>query len=747
MNPLAQSNHLPVQEDRDAPLEGKVKTVRYTSPDGKMRVFIIEKDDKTTETVRQFDNLEPLKAGDQIKIIGNFTTHKKFGRQFTARDIVKRIPTSPDGVAKVLSGKQFKGIGPKLAQKIAKALGTDLISVLNRGDPGELLSDLIGQKKAAALLEAWAENMQEHAAHAILAEFDVGLQTRKKIIETIPDFEAVLQTDPYRIAKEVEGIGFLTADKLAQRAGVFREDSPQRLAMGIQHALDLAKGDGHTGLSYSQLLDKACKALSFGDRKAITAILDNELKTGALTESPNKLIQKPAMARTESRLARTLLKLARTRPSQFNAVEVQKRLSGLQENYGLTDEQFGAVAAAVKHSLSVLTGGPGTGKTFTIKAVIETIVALMRQESRTPRILLVAPTGKAADRMQESTGYDASTVHMALGFNQETGGFNHNENNPFPYDLIIGDEYSMVDTRLADSFFRAVGSSRVVIVGDKDQLPSVDAGRILHDLIESDICPVTRLTQIRRTGKGSAIAKGATRINEGKMPEMGEPGQSDLVFIEMDDVEMASDRIVSMVAERLPKNLKYDPKEIQVLSPGKNSPVGVHAMNLALQRAINPNAPITIAGNDNSRVLLKNGHQARLNDRIICMKTSYDINVFNGDVGNLAEIAEEDEKNVSLLAHFGKKDVHLARDYWNNIDLAYALTIHKSQGSEYDVVVIPMTTSHYMMLKRNLLYTGVTRAKKLCVIVGSKRALKRAIDTVDGTSRQTGLLSRIRAFG
>ena len=337
---------------------------------------------------------------------------------------------------------------------------------------------------------------------------------------------------------------------------------------------------------------------------------------------------------------------------------------------------------------------------------------------------------------------------MALKFNPEERGFLHNENNPFPYDLIVIDEYSMVDTRLSDSAIRAIeaGTTRVVIVGDIHQLPSVDAGRVLHDIIESEICHVTRLTIVRRTGEGSAIALGAERINQGKLPDFGEPGKSDLVFIELDDIQAASDRIVQMVSDKLPKNLGHDPARIQVLSPGKNSVVGVNALNAALQMALNPNNPIRVGQNDNDRVVIRNGHQLRIGDRILCMKTNYELNILNGDAGTVVDCELDEENNAYLLNHFGKKDIALDRNYWANLDLAYAMTIHKSQGSEYDVVVIPMTTSHYMMLKRNLLYTAVTRAKKLCIIVGTKRALDRAINTIDGTSRQTGLLSRIRAF-
>jgi exodeoxyribonuclease V alpha subunit len=747
MNGLAPALPLPLAAGHEASIEGKVTSIRFESPDGNMRVFEIQLDDKSLETVRQYDNLQPLNKNDQVKIFGKVIHHKRFGRQFQAKDVLKRMPTSAAGVAKVLAGKDFKGIGPKLAQKIADHLGPDMISILNRGDPGEMVATLIGEKKAKALLLAWAEKMPEHTAHATLAELGVGPEIRKKIIEKIPNFESVLQTDPYRLSKEIEGVGFLTADSLAQRAGTFRPDSPKRLASGIQYALELGQQEGHTGLSHAQLLDKTCEALTFGNRKAIAAILDEELSNGSLLKSPNNLIQRPSVAHTEAKLAQNIIRLSRAKLNTFSPVRTMQFLAKAKEAHGLNDLQFEAVTHGITDPMSVTTGGPGTGKTRTITAIIDVFKKLSREEGRMPRILLVAPTGKAADRMSESTGHEASTIHMALSFDPVERGFLHNENNPLPYDLIIADEFSMVDTRIGNALLRAIGESQLILVGDVDQLPSVDAGRVLNDIIESEICHVTRFSKVYRTGEGSDIAIGAARIREGKTPEFGSPGKSDLVFIEIKDPEPTAARITQMIAETLPKFSGAPQHQIQLLSPGKNSLVGVHALNARLQDALNPNPPIKIGGNDNDRVIIKNGHQLRIGDRVICMKTNYELNVFNGDVGTVVDYEIDNENNASLLIQFGKKDIVLDRSYWNNLDLAYAMTIHKSQGSEYDVVVIPMTTSHYMMLKRNLLYTAITRAKKLCVIVGTKKALARAISTLDGTSRQTGLLSRIRAFG
>lgn len=754
MDGLSPSLPLPVAEGQETMLEGKVRKLVYDSPNGSMRVFEIELDDKTIHTVRQFANggsLTALSKNDQVRVHGKQGFHQRFGKHFVGRDVIRRPTTSAKGVAKILSGKSFKGLGAKGAAKLVEALGSDLISVLNRGDPGELISEILGPKKAKVVIDSWLSEQAANMTNAMLAELDIGEQTRKKLREAIPDIESVLLTDPYRLTKEVDGIGFLTADRLAQKAGVFRANSPQRLAVGLAHALDMAGKEGHTGLSRAKLVDDASTLLEFGDRAALQEILHGEIEKNDLVLSPNGLVQTRRTAMRENRLAKTLVRLARAEPpTGYDAMAVMRILGTVKEKFRLTDEQYAAVEAGIMEPLSVVTGGPGTGKTTTINAIIDTLKRIAVASGIDIRIKLMAPTGKAQDRMTESTGHEASTMHMALGRDRENpGGFKHNADMPFDVEVVIADEWSMVDTRMADAFFQAISptGTRVIIVGDANQLPSVDAGRVLHDIIQSGICPVTRFTIIHRTGAGSAIALGAARINAGEMPDFGEPGKSDLVFIEMKNPVEAAARIVTMVSDKLPK-MGFAPDRIQVLSPGKNSAVGVHSLNEDLQAAINPRANLTIgsSGHNGSPVTIANGQKARLGDRIICNRTAYgdEVDVYNGDVGVVVDAYPDEKAGAYLDVRCTKKDLKLDRSYWVNVSLAYALTIHKSQGSEYDVVVIPLTTSHFKMLKRNLLYTGVTRAKKLCIVVGTKEALRMALATTDGTSRQTGLLSRIR---
>jgi exodeoxyribonuclease V alpha subunit len=744
---------LPLSEGSDVSIEGKVRRIVYDSPNGSFRVFEVELDDRSLQTVRQFSNGEPMakiSEKDDVRVIGKPGFHVKFGKHFVCKDVLRRTPTSASGVAKVLSGKAFKGIGPKVAQKLVNEFGDELLSILNRGDPGELISDLIGEKKAKPLIATWLKDQAANMTDAMLADLEIGPETRKKLREKVPDIETVILTNPYKLVKEVDGIGFKKADALAQRAGVFRSDSPQRLAIGLAHALDEAGSDGHTGLTKSQLLDSAAAFLLFDDHTSLQEILAGEIERTDLVISPNGLVQTRRTSMRENRLAKTLVTLARSEsPTGYNAMATMRILGQVKDLFSLTEEQYAAVVAGVQEPLSVVTGGPGTGKTTTINAIIDTLKKIALASGIDIRIKLMAPTGKAQDRMTESTGHEASTMHMALGRDREAGGFRHRADNPFDVEVVIADEWSMVDTRMADAFFQAIEpkATRVIIVGDSDQLPSVEAGRVLHDIIQSEICPVTRFTIIHRTGPGSAIALGAARINTGQMPELGEPGQSALVFIEYDNPVEASGRIVKMVSESLIKQ-GYDPEKIQVLSPGKQSAVGVNSLNEDLQKAINKNPPLRIgaSGNNGREVIIQNGQRARLGDRVMCMKTAYgdEVDVFNGDVGIVTDAYPDEKLGAILEVTCSKKVLKLEQKYWINVSLSNAMTIHKSQGSEYDVVVIPLMKQHFKMLKRNLLYTGVTRAKKLCVIVGQRDALRIALSTTDGTSRQTGLLSRIR---
>lgn len=751
---------LPLADGEEAPLEGKVTRLVFDANSGEMRVFEIQTQDHATETVRQYANgteMSDIKKGDMVRCIGKFVRHKQYGRQFQAKDVIQSTPTTPQGVAKVLSGKEFKGIGPKGAKKLVDELGDELLSILNRGDPGELIASILGEKKARPLIDAWLANQSTLNTDAMLAERDIGPRTRKKIRETIPDIDIVIHTDPYRLAAEVEGIGFKTADMIAQKSPSFKPNSPTRLAAGVTHALDTAGQDGHTGLSMAQLIDKTCELLQFGDRRVIEGVIQKELQKGDLQTSPNDLIQHKWTAMREIRLAKNIVRLAQAKTSWiFPDHIIKKHVQAVKVKYNLTDEQSDAVFYALTNSMVVITGGPGTGKTTTLRALLEAAKEAAKECRKEMRFKLMAPAGKAADRMNESTNHDASTIHAALGRKEDDSyGFLHDDKNPWDCEYVVGDEFSMVDTRIGDSTFRAIspGKTCLIIVGDVDQLASVEAGRVLHDIIQSKICPVVRLTRVHRTGPGSAIALAAAKIKEGKMPDFTAPGKSDFVFVELDDTNATAERIVKMVTKDIPAFMKCSTDDIQVLAPGKNSPVGTLNLNYRLQEGLNPTA------NDNSNTgkfsaVIQNNQKARIGDRVLCTKNSktadrFEELVFNGDLGVIEDYEEIDDGGESLaFLHMktSKKRLVLERAYWQNIALSYAMTIHKSQGSEFPVVVIPMTTSHYMMLKRNLFYTGVTRAKKLCVIVGTKKAIQRALATTDGTSRQTGLLSRIRVF-
>lgn len=754
VQPNATQNNLPLPAPTspDGSLEGRVTRIVYEANTGTMRIFHLEDDDRRSHVVRQFARdgaLPPLATKDQVRALGRFVENPRFGRQFDATDLVRRTATSAQGVAKVISGKAFKGIGPRLANKLVDRLGQNLPDILNRGDPAELISDIIGSKKAKILVDAWLQDQAVHMTDATLAELGIGPETRKKIRKEIPDIETVIYTDPYRLARHVDGIGFKTADQLAMRAGIFEPASPQRLSVGILHALETAAQDGHTGLSREQLIERSCEALTFTDRRRIGEIIDRDIERQDLATSPNNLIQNKWVAHREARLARYLYALARSAPPPDPANNAAQHLNAISARYNLNEAQASAVAAALTNLVSIITGGPGTGKTHTIKAICDVVRrSTIKAGRNAPRILLLAPTGKAADKMSEATGMDASTIHSALGTDPENGGFAHDESEPFEADLIVADELSMVDTRLADAFIRAIkpGHTRLIMVGDINQIPSVDAGRVLQDIIESDLFPVTRFTEIRRTGAGSAIALGAAKINDGLLPDFGLPGQSDLVFIEEQEPDVIASRIERMISETLPAHTGLSGDKIQVLTPGKNSGVGTNALNARLQDRLNPGETLRY-GHNGAPVHIANGRPARIGDRVICTRNrrDLDIPVFNGDVGTIIGLEEESNDRL-LVVDCGKKVLRLDADYWGNIAHAWALTIHKFQGSECDVIIIPMTTSHYMLLKRNLFYTGVTRARQLCVVIGTKRAIRIALETTDGTTRQTGLLARIRSL-
>lgn len=718
--------------------QGSVQRLVFNDPTGSFRVFEMLSKDGRTHRVSQRGPYEDLKPKDLITILGKVGNHERFGEQIYARDVIPALPETSAGLAKIISGPEFKGIGEKSARKLADLLQGSLVDTMEQGDPEGIIASVLGAKKTDSLISAWNANRSANHAHTTLASLGVGPALRKRIMEEYEDIGDVLRNHPYRLCEDIEGIGFATADELARKMNL-PLDSIERLSAGLKHALDLGAQDGHTGLTLSQLVERTSDALNVNDRGLIKTIIDREIENRRLAISDNNLYQKRTVAMIEERIASHIIRQTSTPLFDVDDEVIDAIVEQTKIDFGLTDTQASAVKCVLLNPLVIVTGGPGTGKTKAIEAIIHAVKSALGEQARTR---LMAPTGKAADRMSQGTGHPASTIHRALEY-QRTGKFLRNEEFPLEADLIVLDEASMCDIRAFDSFIRACGMSRVVIVGDPDQLPSVDVGRVLLDIIESDVCPVIRFNEIFRQAAGSEIALGAASINNGKMPAFGSPGQSALVHIQLDDTDLVAERIVSMVSKSLPQFMDVAAHEIQVLSPGRNSRIGTTALNEALQNAVNKN-PILVWGEKRLPVNIKDGHHPRSGDKIICTANDYEAEIFNGDIGWISHI-EYTEKNQPLLVmQFKEKMVSYTSDKWSNIALSYALTIHKSQGSEYDIIIMPVTTSHYKMLKRNLIYTGITRAKKLCIVVGTKRALNIAISTLDGINRQTSLLSRIK---
>jgi exodeoxyribonuclease V alpha subunit len=681
-------------------------------------------------------------VGESLRLTGRWTSHPRYGRQFEVRSYTTVLPATIQGIRRYLGSGMIKGIGPVMAERMVAHFGTDILRVIE--EEAERLVEVpgVGPKRTKLVADAWEEQKAIKEVMVFLQGVGVSTSLAVRIFRKYRDAAiSVVRSEPYRLAADVWGIGFKTADTIAQAVGI-PHDSPERIKAGLQYTLSEAADDGHCFLPAPNLLTEAAKILDVG-REMITPCL-NELAAdeGVIREAvPLGDSEVPAVYlvpfhRAERSLAsglRDLLHAEEDRMAAFQQADWDQALSWLRSRSSadLAPEQEQAVRLALTERVAVLTGGPGCGKSFTVRS----IVALAR--AKKAKIVLVAPTGRAAKRLAELTGHEAATVHRLLQL-QPGGDAKYDRDNPLDADLVVVDESSMVDLVLANKLVKAVPrGAHLLLVGDVDQLPSVGAGEVLRDLLAAaDVIPRVRLTKIFRQAQESGIVVNAHRVNAGSPPRLRD--FPDFFWFTCEDTEETAALTVDIVARRIPKRFGMDPRrDIQVLTPMHRGPAGAGNLNTLLQEMLTPHED----GRPERRY---GGRVFRVGDKVTQLRNNYDkgaAGVFNGTVGVVTAMSLEESKLTMLTDE--DESIDYAFDELDELTHAYAATIHRSQGSEYPAVVIPLTTGSWMMLRRNLLYTAITRAKRLVVLVGSRRALAAAVRTPGAGRRHTGLSHRL----
>lgn len=674
-------------------------------------------------------NLLDVPVGSVLLCEGAWQVDRKYGNQFVVERWEEVMPATLYGMEKYLGSGLVKGIGPKYAQSIVGRFGLETIEVIETAIDRLYEVPGIGKKRVTKIQESWEKQkdikqvmlfLQGHGVSTAYAA-KIYRQYGKKSIETV-------RGNPYRLAEDIWGIGFKTADAIASRMG-YEKNDPRRCKSGLSYTLSQLADEGHVYAEETQLIQAANTLLSSDEaplRQALAAMIQAEELF-----LDGEAIYLPPFYYAEVGTANKLLALLKTsETSLFNTVDevVNSDDQAFFSDAGVEyDEvQAAAIREAVTSKVMVLTGGPGTGKTTTTKGIIAALKTMGL------RVLLAAPTGRAAKRLSEATGLEAKTIHRLLAFNPKDG-YQRNDEHPLEGDALIVDECSMIDIILMNQLLKAVPlTMRLVLVGDIDQLPSVGAGKVLQDLIDSQVVPVIRLTRIFRQAQLSRIVMNAHAINRGQFPDISNNAQSDFFFINMDEPEAVADTIVTLVKERLPNAYHQPINHIQVLTPMQRGVVGAANLNMALQQALNPT----------NVHLNRGGYTFRQGDRVMQLHNDYDKDVFNGDMGYIRRVDTEDR---TLQVDFDGRLVTYDVTELDELTLAYATTIHKAQGSEYPIVVMPVLMTHYVMLQRNLIYTGITRAKSICVLIGTRKALSYAIRNMVVLKRNTRLKERLNA--
>jgi exodeoxyribonuclease V alpha subunit len=686
------------------------------------------------ELVTVLGSLPAVSAGEWLTAKGWWVRDKEHGLQFKATALKATPPTTSEGVERYLAGGFVKGVGPVLAKKLVEHFGAEVLGVIN-DNPADLESvDGIGAKRRERIATAWQDGMQIREIMLFLHSHGVSTGRAVRIFKTYGNLAIqTVQENPYTLAKEIHGIGFATADQIAQSVGI-PKDSQNRARAGIDHVLLGATSEGHCALPLEKLKAAAVKLLEV-PVETIEQALSHMLTGGFLLLEEidgEPLVFLPHLRKAEDGIATKIKRQARAGIT-YPKIDFEKAVTWVEKKTGktLAPSQREALKTVLTSRVSIITGGPGVGKT----TLVNSILLILR--AKKVKCLLCAPTGRAAKRLTETTGLEAKTIHRLLEVDPATGRFQRNEDKPLDCDLLIVDETSMVDVLLMYALLRALPkTSALIMVGDVDQLPSVGAGNALRDLIDSGVVPVVRLTEVFRQAASSNIITSAHLIRQGKMPELrtAEAG-SDFHFVERETPEEIAATLVRLVEDRIPKGHHLDPiRDIQVLCPMNRGSIGVRELNSVLQGALNPARP-------GEPSVERFGWRFQVRDKVIQTENDYKKEVFNGDIGTIEKI---DPVEQELSIRFDDRLVVYDYGELDEVSLAYAVTIHKAQGSEFPAVVIPVAMQHYLLLQRNLIYTGITRAKRLLIVVGQKKALGLAIRNDQSRKRYSGLLSSLK---
>ncbi|MDA2935519.1 ATP-dependent RecD-like DNA helicase [Acidobacteria bacterium AH-259-D05] len=723
-------------------LQGQIERITYFNEENGFTIAKVRVQGRR-KLATVVGNLASLIPGEILRMQGEWTNHPRYGEQFQVAHFQSQVPSSVYGIQKYLGSGLIRGIGPVMAKRIVEKFGKDTLDVIE--NKPEQLSRVpgVGQKRIEMIKIAWEEQREIRQVMLFLQSHGIGPGYATKIFKHYGNQSIqVVQENPYRLALDIFGIGFVIADSIAEKLG-FAKDSQLRAEAGILYVLHRLTDEGHIYYPYEPLVEK-CQSVLEADRDLIVkAFATIAMEKRIVIEDVNKDIKEfkenhkavylTTLHHCETGIARNL-KVLITTPKSIRKIDADKAIEWVQKQLAITlaGRQIEAVRCALEDKVMVITGGPGTGKTTIINGILKIFEKLQ------VNIMLAAPTGRAAKRMSEATGHQAKTIHRMLEYSVQKGGFQRDDANPLKCDLLIVDEASMIDTVLMHHLVKAVPSQATfVLVGDINQLPSVGPGNVLKDIIASGAVRVVELIEIFRQARESSIVVNAHRINQGLLPTLKDSGQQldDFYLLEQEDPEEVLRIVLELIQERIPRRFGFDSlNDIQVLTPMHRGIVGAENLNIELQKALNPRPDEIIRG----------GRNFRLGDKVMQIKNNYEKRIFNGDIGRITKINTHSQE---VFISFDNRNVVFKYHELDEIVLAYAISVHKSQGSEYPAVVIPILIQHYLLLQKNLIYTAVTRGRELVVMVGTKKALSIGVKNDKTRKRFTNLRRRLVNIG